>query len=80
VEVRRKANYGIDSPAIVATMCFLGLGSFLGGLATHTAWRWVGYGFGGYFLLGAAGFLFYSKVGKLGLRERLLDKIPWWGG
>ncbi|MBA0085829.1 MAG: 50S ribosomal protein L11 methyltransferase, partial [Acidobacteria bacterium Pan2503] len=23
--------------------------------------------------------LFYSKVGKLALRERLLDKIPWRG-
>lgn len=32
-----------------------------------------------YFLLGAAGMLFYSKVGKLALRERLLDSIPWQG-
>ena len=30
-------------------------------------------------MLGAAGMLFYSKVGKLALRERLLDKIPWRG-
>ena len=75
----KKANYGIDSPAIVAVLCFLGLASFLTGLRAHTAWRWVGYGFGGYFLLGAAGFLFYSKVGKLGLRDRLLNKIPWRG-
>ena len=32
-----------------------------------------------YFLLGAAGMLFYSKVGKLALRERLLDQIQWKG-
>ena len=42
----------------------------------HSAWRWVAYGLAGYFLLGAGGMLFYSKVGKLALRERLLDKIP----
>jgi len=63
----------------VATLCFLGLASLLAGLRAHTAWRWVGYGFGAYFTLGAVGFLFYSKVGKLGLRERLLDSIPWRG-
>lgn len=77
--MKKRANYGIDSPPIVATLCFLGLASFLAGFLAHTAWRWVGYGLGGYFLLGAGGFLFYSKVGKLGLRERLLDKIPWRG-
>lgn len=77
--MKPKANYGIDSPAIVATLCVLALASLLAGLRVHTAWRWVGYGLGTYFFLGAAGFLFYSKVGKLGLRERLLDKIPWRG-
>src|SRR5215472_6849374 len=34
---------------------------------------------GAYLLSGAGGMLFYSKVGKLQLRERLLDKIPWRG-
>lgn len=77
--MKRKPNYGIDSPVIVATLCVLALASFLAGLKAHTAWRWVGYGLGAYFFLGAMGFLFYSKVGKLGLRERLLDKIPWRG-
>lgn len=77
--MKKKPNYGIDSPAIVAVLCFLGLASLLAAIRAHTALRWVGYAFGGYFLLGAAGFLFYSKVGKLRLRERLLDKIPWRG-
>ena len=31
------------------------------------------------FLLGALGMLFYSKVEKLILRERLLDRIQWRG-
>ena len=77
--LKRKANYGIDSPAIVAVLCFLGLASLLAGLRTHSTWRWVAYAFGAYFLLGAAGFFFYGKVGKLGLRDRLLNKIPWRG-
>lgn len=77
--MKRKPNYGIDSPPIVAVLCFLGLASLLAGLRTQTAWPWLWYGFGVYFLLGAAGFLFYSKVGKLGLRDRLLDKISWRG-
>lgn len=55
------------------------MAGFWAGLGAHTAWRWVGYSFGAYFLLGAAGFLFYSKVGKLGLRDRLLEKILWRG-
>jgi len=80
---KKKVNYGIDSPAIVAILCFLGLAlvlaGFRAGLRAHTAWRWFGYGFGAYFLLGAVGFLFYSKVGKLRLRDRLLGKIPWCG-
>ena len=74
-----KGNYGIDSPAIVATLCILGLAGLGIGYFSATAWRWVAYGLGGYFLLGAAGMLFYSKVGKLSLRERLLDRIPWRG-
>jgi SAM-dependent methyltransferase len=45
----------------------------------HSPWRWIAGGLGVYFVLGAAGMLFYSKVGKLSLRERLLDKISWNG-
>ncbi len=67
----RKGNYGIDSPAIVATLCILALAGLAAGYFSAAAWRWVAYGLGGYFLLGAAGMLFYSKVGKLSLRERL---------
>jgi SAM-dependent methyltransferase len=77
--VTAKGNYGVDSPAIVGTLCVLGLvGAGIGHLLP-SAWRWAGYLPGLYFLLGAVGMLFYSKVGKLTLRERLLDRIPWRG-
>ena len=74
-----KGNYGVDSPAIVVTLCILGLTGTGIAYLLPSAWRWAGYVTGTYFLLGAAGMLFYSKVGKLALRERLLDKIPWKG-
>lgn len=74
-----KGNYGIDSPAIVATLFTLGIvGSVLGFILPHFS-KWIAYGFGVYFLLGAAGMLFYSKVGKLALCERILDGISWRG-
>lgn len=74
-----KGNYGVDSPAMVGTLCALGLGVVVLAYFLPSPWRWVGGVPGVYFLLGAAGMLFYSKVGKLALRERLLDKIPWQG-
>jgi SAM-dependent methyltransferase len=77
--MRSKGNYGLDSPGIVVTLFALALVFLLVGHAVLSAWRWVPYGLGGYFLLGAGGMLFYSKVGKLALRERLLDKISWRG-
>jgi arsenite methyltransferase len=77
--MRRKGNYGIDSPGIIGALVGLGLALPVVGYLVLSGWRWVAYGVGGYLLLGAAGMLFYSKVGKLALRERLLDKIPWRG-
>jgi len=77
--VKTKGNYGIDSPGIVAALFVLGCVLLLVASMVHSAWRWVTYGLAGYFLLGAGGMLFYSKVGKLALRERLLDKIAWRG-
>jgi len=77
--VSTKGNYGVDSPKIVGTLCILGLAGTAIAYLLPSAWRWAGYVPGMYFLLGAAGMLFYSKVGKLTLRERLLDKVPWQG-
>lgn len=76
---RRRPDYGLDSPRIVGALCALAVVFLLAGYAASSAWRWVARGLGGYFLLGAIGLLFYSKVGKLALARRLLDRIPWRG-
>jgi SAM-dependent methyltransferase len=72
-------NYGVDSPGIVATLFALGIALCCLGLVITSAWRWISIGLGMYFLFGASGMLFYSKVGKLRMRDRLLDRIPWRG-
>jgi len=77
--MKAKGNYGVDSPLMVGALCILGLAGLGIAYLLSSAWRWVGYVAGVYFLLGAAGMLFYSKVGKLTLRERLLDQIQWKG-
>ncbi len=80
-----RANYGIDSPAIVAGLFVLG------GLAFSTAlvWRLFGdpplfgqialVGTGAYFLLTAVGMVSYSKAGKLRVRDQILESTPWRG-
>ena len=75
-----RPNYGLDSPRIVATLFTLGVALCFVAYMSASGWRWVSLGLGGYFLFGASGMLFYSKIGKLGTRERLLDRIPWTGG
>ena len=78
-----RPDYGIDSPAIIAgllvasTLCF-GIGLFLVH-AFHPPTRWIAIAAGAYFLLGALSMLFYSKVGKLRIREEFLDSVPWRG-
>jgi ubiquinone/menaquinone biosynthesis C-methylase UbiE len=80
-----KADYGIDSPAIVAGLCVLsGIG-----FGAALVWHLVGdpHPFGEialvaagiYFLLGAGGMVRYSKVGKLRIRDQLLEPILWRG-
>src|SRR5215813_6221328 len=80
-----RADYGIDSPVIVASLFILsgiGFGAALvwylfrerpliGEIAFVTA--------GIYFFLGAAGMLRYSKIGKLRIREEILESIMWRG-
>ena len=80
-----RADYGIDSPAIVAGLLLLS------GIGFGTALVW--YLFGDpprlgeialvaasiYFLLGAGGMVRYSKVGKLRIRDQILELIPWRG-
>jgi ubiquinone/menaquinone biosynthesis C-methylase UbiE len=77
--VNKKPNYGIDSPTIVGTLALLGIVVLGIAYGRNSAWRWAGYVVGTYFLLGAAGMLYYSKVGKLALRERILNQVQWRG-
>jgi ubiquinone/menaquinone biosynthesis C-methylase UbiE len=80
-----RADYGIDSPAIVAGLVLLSAIA----LAAAFVWRLLGappwfaqvalLAAGIYFSLGAGGMLWYSKVGKLRIRDRILERIPWRG-
>jgi SAM-dependent methyltransferase len=79
-----KPNYGIDSPAIIAGLLVfgalpIGVAALLFVLGSPSIWRIIGLVFGAYFLAGAGGMLWYSKVGKLRLREEMLSQIPWRG-
>ena len=77
--MKARPNYGLDSPRIVTTLFVLGISFCLLGYVLASGWRSISLWLGVYFLFGASGMLFYSKVGKLGMRERLLDRIPWRG-
>ena len=80
-----RADYGIDSPAIVSGLCVLS------GIGFGAALVWHLFGdpplvgeialvaAGTYFLLGAVGMVRYSKVGKLHIRDQILEQIPWRG-
>jgi SAM-dependent methyltransferase len=80
-----RADYGIDSPAIVAGLFLLG-GI---GLGAALVWHLVGdpplvgeialAAAGIYFLLAATSMIQYSKAGKLRIRDQLLEPIPWRG-
>ena len=80
-----RADYGIDSPAIVVGL------SILSGLGFGSAMVWHVFGHpppfweialiaaGVYFLLAACGMTWYSKVGKLRIRDEIVELIPWHG-
>jgi ubiquinone/menaquinone biosynthesis C-methylase UbiE len=79
------ADYGIDSPAIVAGLALVGSAAFATALALHffddpfPVAECVLVAVGIYFWLGAGGMVWYSKVAKLRIRDQILDRIPWRG-
>lgn len=81
--MRNKPDYGIDSPTIITGLFIVGAVALATGLLLphlfHLPMRWIGIVAGTYFLLGAAGMLFYSKIGKLRIREEFLNSVPWRG-
>jgi len=82
-----KANYGIDSPRIITGLILLGgaalstaaLSFSLGTSQTSKTFAKVSLLVGGYFLAGASGMVWYSKVGKRRIRDEILDRITWRG-
>jgi ubiquinone/menaquinone biosynthesis C-methylase UbiE len=80
-----RADYGIDSPAIVAGQFLIGsisLGTALVLLLIgdpHPLGEIALVAAGIYFWAGAGGMLCYSKVIKLGIRDQILGLIPWRG-
>src|SRR5262249_60430221 len=80
-----RGDYGIDSPAIVVGLSILsGLG-FGAAIVWHvfghppSFWEIALIAAGVYFLSAAGGMAWYSKVGKLRIRDEILALIPWRG-
>jgi ubiquinone/menaquinone biosynthesis C-methylase UbiE len=80
-----RADYGIDSPAIVVGLFSLSGIGFVAALVLRLIgdpapfWEIALLAAGIYFLLGALGMVRYSKVGKLHIRDQVLELIPWRG-
>jgi ubiquinone/menaquinone biosynthesis C-methylase UbiE len=80
-----RADYGIDSPFIVAGLLVLGSISFGTALVLRLlnhpprVGEIVLLGAGIYFWISAGGMVWYSKVGKLRIRDEILGLIPWRG-
>ena len=78
-------DYGIDSPAIVAGLFLVGCISLGAALvlhffaASHLVWQLALVAAAAYFLLGSAGMIRYSKVGKLHIRDQVIELIAWRG-
>ena len=86
----KRPNYGIDAPVVLRRMAVGGAVALAAGLGLlqleavrETGWlrelAGLVRGAGIAFLASAAVMLWGSKVGKLRMRDRLLDAIPWRG-
>jgi SAM-dependent methyltransferase len=79
----QRPDYGLDSPLIISgLLVFSALCAGLGLLfphLLHLPTRWIGLVAAAYFSFAAASMFFYSKVGKLRMREGFLNSVPWRG-
>lgn len=86
--MRRQPDYGIDSPAIVVGELILSGLAFVAAIVLFALrtphilalplWG-IFLVMGAYLLLNAGGMVFYSKVGKLSIRDQLLRSVSWRG-
>jgi SAM-dependent methyltransferase len=85
-----RPDYGIDAPGVVRTFALLGVAAVALGISCYIALQSVQPGLAALLLhlgiwpgvswLGTASVMLWgSKVGKLRLREQMLDAIPWRG-
>jgi len=81
--MRRKPDYGLDSPLIIAGMLIVGGLLLAVGLIRphliHLPMRWIGVVVFAYLVQGALSMVYYSKVGKRRMRESFLNSIGWRG-
>jgi SAM-dependent methyltransferase len=84
----KRPDYGIDSPRIIAVLAVLGgaalsISVALFSLTTSSLSKAyiaaLCLAIAIYFMAGVGGMLWYSKVGKLRIREEMLNQIPWRG-
>src|SRR2546430_2319228 len=86
----RKANYGVDAPDVVRRFILIGATGILVSaalIAGYGKWLplWARYFLGpcltiGCMFVAQAGVMIWgSKFGKIRLREKILDTIPWRG-
>jgi SAM-dependent methyltransferase len=86
----KHANYGIDAPAVLRNLLVIGGAAVVLGSVVYALREWLprglsmslanmGWWAGGSLLLTALVMLWGSRVGKLRLRDKLLDTFPWRG-
>ena len=82
-EPARRAIYGLDAPGVVKTLFGLGA-ACLSAAGALLSWRWYALGIallcsGCSLMFSGLGMIYMSRVGKLRMRDRLLDLLTWRG-
>src|SRR5262249_28599268 len=81
--MKPKADYGIDSPYIIAVELTAGAVLIAAGVVLPHQFglsaRWIALALGLFLLSSAVGMILYSKSGKMRIRDELLDSISWRG-